>query len=177
MRRNCPKLSPFVTWVYGTPSVLLVKTSGFTTQRIASQRGVRQGCPLSPFLFSLAWRTVLVELAEVLQPRVVAGIGLAPPGGVAGTPGRDAGKCYLPADLANACIDKSVSTNLPSVPRTSSANRSRALFARDGTVYTGIVPSRTFNLSEGHGASQETLPEHGTLRAAAQKSTTHTKRC
>ena len=35
---------------------------------------------------------------------------------------------------------------------------------------------RTFNLSEGHRASQETVPEHGTLRAAAQKSTIHTKR-
>ena len=30
-------------------------------------------------------------------------------------------------------VDKSVLTNLPSVPRTSSTNRSRALFARDGT--------------------------------------------
>ena len=32
-------------------------------------------------------------------------------------------------------------------------------------------------LSEGHRASQETVPKHGTLRAAAQKSNTHTKRC
>ena len=40
----------------------------------------------------------------------------------------------------------------------------------------GTVMCRTFNLSEGHRASQETVPEHGTLRAAAQKSTTHTKR-
>ena len=31
-------------------------------------------------------------------------------------------------------------------------------------------------LSEGHRASQETVPEHGTLRAAVQKSNTHTKR-
>ena len=31
-------------------------------------------------------------------------------------------------------------------------------------------------LSEGYRASQETVPKHGTLRAAAQKSTTHTKR-
>jgi hypothetical protein len=104
VRRACPELSPFVTWVYGTPSVLLVKTSDFTTQRIASQRGVRQGCPLSPFLFSLVWRTVLVKLAEVLQPRVVAGMGLAPPGGVAAAPSPDAEKSYLPMDLANACV-------------------------------------------------------------------------
>ena len=37
--------------------------------------------------------------------------------------------------------------------------------------------SRFSILSEGHRASQETVPKHGTLRAAAQKSNTHTKRC
>ena len=40
-----------------------------------------------------------------------------------------------------------------------------------------VAFSRVSILSEGHRASQETVPKHGTLRAAAQKSTTHTKRC
>ena len=42
-----------------------------------------------------------------------------------------------------------------------------------------FVPSRPelrySILSEGHRASHETVPEHGTLRAAAQKSNTHTR--
>ena len=78
VRATFPELSPFVTWVYGTPSDLLVTMDTFEVERVLSQRGVRQGCPLSPLLFSLVMRVILRQLAERMAPRIVAGLGLAP---------------------------------------------------------------------------------------------------
>ncbi len=79
VRATFPELSPFVTWVYGTPSDLLVTMDTFEVERVLSQRGVRQGCPLSPLLFSLVMRVILRQLAERMAPRIVAGLRLASP--------------------------------------------------------------------------------------------------
>ena len=82
VRTDFPELDPFVTWAYGTPSKLLLRLADFTIEVVISARGVRQGCPLSPLLFSLVMRRIVDAITSALRERVVAGA--APAGAVLG---------------------------------------------------------------------------------------------
>ena len=73
VRADFPEMDPFVTWAYGTPSMLLLRLADFTVAVVLSGRGVRQGCHLSPLLFSLVMRRIIRAIAEALHDRVVAG--------------------------------------------------------------------------------------------------------
>ena len=73
VRADFPEMDPFVTWAYGTPSMLLLRLADFSVAVVLSGRGVRQGCPLSPLLFSLVMRRIIRAIAEALHDRVVAG--------------------------------------------------------------------------------------------------------
>ena len=64
--------SSFVTWAYGTPSRFYLRMSDNTVEILMSERGVRQGCPLSPLLFSLVMRRIVVAIRALLRERVVA---------------------------------------------------------------------------------------------------------
>ena len=79
VRRLIPELDHFVTWAYGTPSKLLLRLADLSVDVLPCQRGVRQGCPLSPLLFSLAMRRVVQAIRDSLYERVVAGAGPALP--------------------------------------------------------------------------------------------------
>ena len=75
VRADFPDLDPFTTWAYGSPARLLLRMSDNTVEVIMRQRGVQQGCPFSPFFFSLAMRRVNLAISLALCAHVVAGVG------------------------------------------------------------------------------------------------------
>jgi hypothetical protein len=60
----CPALLPFVTWAYGAATDLVVV--GADVDPLKSATGVRQGDPLSTWLFAQAFQPVLRAAAEVI---------------------------------------------------------------------------------------------------------------
>jgi hypothetical protein len=150
VRATFPELSPFVTWVYGTPSDLLVTMDTFEVERVLSQRGVRQGCPLSPLLFSLVMRVILRQLAERMAPRIVAGLRLASPsqqGAQADEPERP----FVPESLAKL----SSSAYLDDVFQLcGSRTTADGDFARAETQCAKLAPSVGLRLSEKPGMCQ-----------------------
>ena len=56
VRRSCPGLAPWADYCYRGSSVLLLDT-----ERLRSMRGVQQGDPLGPALFSLAIHSPIVN--------------------------------------------------------------------------------------------------------------------
>jgi hypothetical protein len=90
LRTDFPDLDPFTTWAYGSPARLLLRMSDNTVEVIMRQRGVQQGCPFSPFFFSLAMRRVNLAVSLALHARVVAGVGGAQGANAGGEPFLDA---------------------------------------------------------------------------------------
>lgn len=65
VKQRCPALLPLVQFSYGGPTPLFVRGAAPGTV-IESQRGVRQGDPLGPFLFALGFHTVLEKAAAAV---------------------------------------------------------------------------------------------------------------
>jgi hypothetical protein len=62
------KLCPFFDWSYGTPATLFITDhENGSIHTILSQQGVRQGDPLGPYLFSLAYRSQLDRLRKAID--------------------------------------------------------------------------------------------------------------
>ena len=58
--RECvPELYPFIEWAYGAPSALRPVGAPQLAQPLSSQAGVKQGDPLGPLLFAMAFQPVL----------------------------------------------------------------------------------------------------------------------
>ena len=63
-----PHWLPFFTWYYQNPSDLLCQLTSLSTPNpvLSSARGVRQGDPLGPLFFSMAFRRLLDQVAAQL---------------------------------------------------------------------------------------------------------------
>jgi hypothetical protein len=70
VRSSCPELFRLAKWAYNERSLLLTRGPE-GQERLWSEQGVRQGDPLGPFLFSLAFRPHLQELQQVLGDRAL----------------------------------------------------------------------------------------------------------
>ena len=64
VKRESPQLLPFVTWAYGAATNLVVL--GADVEPLQSATGVRQGDPLSTYLFSIVFQPVLEAATQVL---------------------------------------------------------------------------------------------------------------
>lgn len=62
VKQRVPELLPVVQWAYGAPSLLHVVGAAEGAPPLESQRGVKQGDPLGPLLFSLALQGPLERL-------------------------------------------------------------------------------------------------------------------
>jgi hypothetical protein len=56
---NFPQLVPYFTWCYANPTTLF-----FGKYKVSSERGVQQGDPLGPFLFSLVLQKLILKLVD-----------------------------------------------------------------------------------------------------------------
>ena len=61
-----PRLYNAVKWIYDTPSPLVLKQGGDAAV-LFSDRGVRQGCVLAPFLYSVGSRAALQKIDTIVQ--------------------------------------------------------------------------------------------------------------
>ena len=62
-RELMPSLAPWVDWCYGEDSMLV-----FDSVSLPSQRGVQQGDPLGPLLFSLALQRAALRVKQRAPP-------------------------------------------------------------------------------------------------------------
>ena len=68
----CPSLYRIFKWTYAVHSTLVVfDPRSNTIHRLSSQSGVRQGHPMSPLFFSLAYRPQLTDLLNFLRDQGV----------------------------------------------------------------------------------------------------------
>jgi hypothetical protein len=71
--RRRPDMLPYVGWLYGAHSNLLVEGAPADAAPVSSQRGVRQDDPLGPFLFGLTLQGALEQVdAAALEGQVLA---------------------------------------------------------------------------------------------------------
>jgi hypothetical protein len=66
----------FITLIYAciSFSTFAVLVNDVPSNNFVSQRGLRQGCPLSPYLFILAINELSIRLQEALQSSNLSGI-------------------------------------------------------------------------------------------------------
>jgi hypothetical protein len=69
LRKHNPKLLRFAQWAYGRQTECLVRTDDGNVACVVSSQGVRQGDPLGPYFFSLAFRTTLEKLNDEVTLR------------------------------------------------------------------------------------------------------------
>ncbi len=67
VRQYAPEYYRLAKWAYNDASPLTVSGQD-RTEILWSREGVRQGCPLGPYLFSLALRTTLTRLQTTVAP-------------------------------------------------------------------------------------------------------------
>ena len=76
IRLYCPGLWKLCEWIYNQPSQLVIYNPSSRTGNtvIYSKTGVKQGCPLSPFLYSMCIRKIFTELEAFIHSHDPAAI-------------------------------------------------------------------------------------------------------
>ncbi len=69
LRAHNPQLLRFARWAYGNATDCLLTTDDGQCARVVSSQGVRQGDPLGPYLFSIAFRSTVEALQEAAVKR------------------------------------------------------------------------------------------------------------